>query len=325
MKTIVRKIYLHDMKQFDLNLLIALDALLMDESVTLAAERMELSVPAMSHALLRIRKLMGDPILVRAGRGLVATPRALEIRARVHALAQEAHSLVTGTATSLGQVKRTFIIRTEEALIGTLAASLAATVHRSAPGITLRFTSLGGEGGVGPLREGTVDLNIQGNMKLRGPEVKIQHLAMDHAVGVVRPGHPLTRGKVTAKRFAEQAHISASRRGVRGPIDDAMEKLGLERRIAVVVPTFYAALMAVAGSDMVASVPERHTRTAMKLLGLQIFPLPLALEPVRISQAWHPRFDADPVHRFIRGCVRSECRLLWDTGTPAKHTKKESA
>ena len=314
------------MKQFDLNLLIALDALLIDESVTLAAERMGLSVPAMSHALLRIRKLMGDPILVRAGRGLVATPRALEIRARVHALAQEAQSLVTGTATSLGQVKRTFIIRTEEALIGTLAASLTATVHRSAPGITLRFTSLGGEGGVGPLREGTVDLNIQGNMKLHGPEVKIQHLAMDHVVGVVRPGHPLTRGKVTAKRFAEQDHISASRRGVQwGPIDDALEKLGLQRRIAVVVPTFYAALMAVASSEMVASVPEHHTRTAITLLGLQAFPLPLALESVSISQAWHPRFDADPVHHFIRECVRSECRRLWTTSKPAKQTKKETA
>lgn len=116
MKAMARKIYLHDMKQFDLNLLIALDALLMDESVTLAAESMGLSVPAMSHALFRIRKLMGDPILVRAGRGLVATPRALEIRARVHALAQEARALVTGTATSPGQVKRTFRRRFPESI-----------------------------------------------------------------------------------------------------------------------------------------------------------------------------------------------------------------
>lgn len=299
------------MKQFDANLLLTLDALLQDESVTMAAERMEISVPAMSHALLRLRKLMNDPLLVRAGRGLVPTPKALDIRARVHTLAQEARALVYGNPVPLQDIKRTFTITTEEALIGTFAASLTKLIHESAPGITLRFLSERPHD-IGPLREGTVDLTIVGNIKLRGPEVKVQRLVAEWFGGVVRPGHALAKGKITAKRYAECEHIVASRRGVQwGPIDDALKEAGLKRHIAVIVPTFYSALLAAASSDMVASVPIHHTRTAIEALGLYAFSIPLSLKPGTISQAWHPRFDADPLHRFVRECVRSECKRLW--------------
>lgn len=293
------KVHLHRMQQFDANLLFALDALLETGSVTGAAERMGVSVPAMSRTLVRIRKLMGDPIMVQAGRGLVATPRALEMRARVHALVQEARDLTNLSAAALADAERTFTIRAEESHLGAFGAALSRIVHEKAPKIGLRFIAQGEEA-IGPLREGIVDLDV-GDIKLRGPEVKVQKLYMDRFMGVVRSGHRLARVKVTPKRFAEHQHISASRRGrAWGPIDDALAKMGLRRIVSMVVPTFSSAMMIAATSDLIAAVPERLTRPAITLYGVYVFPLPVPTESVRISLAWHPRFDADPIHRFVR-------------------------
>ena len=296
------------MQPFDANLLVALNALLDTGSVTQAAERMNVSVPAMSRTLLRIRKLMGDPIMVQAGRGLVPTPRALEVRARVRAHVQEAQSIIQTRVTPLIEVERSFTIRAEESLVGTFASAIVKEVHKEAPGVGLRFLTQGDEE-IGPLREGIIDLDI-GNIKLRGPELKIKGLFTDKFMGVVRPGHPLSRATVTLKNYVEYEHISASRRGLQyGPIDEALTKLGFKRRVALVVPTFFTALMTAATSDMVAAVPDHSTHSAASIYGLYVFPLPITSPATRISQAWHPRFDADPVHRFVRDCVLRICKL----------------
>ena len=295
------------MQGLDFNLLMTLDVLLRHESVTRAAEELGLSIPAMSRQLVRIRQLMKDPILVRAGRGLVPTPRALELRPQVTALAMNARTLISAPASSLAEAQRTFTIRTEDSIASAFATPISTAIRKTAPGISLRFIGQGDEE-IGPLREGVVDLDI-GNIKLRGPEVKVQSLFETRFVGAVRPGHTLSRNKVTAARFAAELHISASRRGLQwGPIDDALAVLKLARRVVLVVPSFYAALASAATSDMVASVPEYYTQAAAALFGVHTFSLPLSLKSSRISQAWHPRFDADPVHRFVRECIRAECK-----------------
>lgn len=301
------------MQQFDANLLFALDALLETGSVTGAAERMGLSVPAMSRTLVRIRKLLGDPIMVQAGRGLVPTPKALEMRARVHSLVKEARDLANQSVSSLADVERTFTIRTEESFAGVFASAIEKAIRRKAPKVVLRFMSQGEEA-VGPLREGVVDLDI-GDIKLRSPEVKIQKLYESRFVGVVRSGHPLARVRVTAKRFVEHEHISASRRGLAwGPIDDALQELGLKRKISLIAPTFSGALMIAATSDLVAAVPDYVTRSAVMLYGLYIFPLPVRTRANHISVAWHPRFSTDPIHRFVRESITQVCT----TSAPGK-------
>lgn len=303
------------MQQFDANLLFALDVLLETGSVTGAAERVGVSVPAMSRTLLRIRKLMGDQIMVQAGRGLVPTPKALEMRARVHALVQEARQLTNLPAALLADAERTFTIRAEESHLGTFGSALYATVRSKAPKVVLHFTSQGEEA-IGPLREGIVDLDI-GDIQLRGPEVKVQKLYVDRFMGVVRSGHPLAQAKVTAKRYTEYEHISASRRGRSwGPIDDALAELGLRRSVSMIVPTFASAMIIAATSDLVAAVPEHFARSAIESYGLYAFPLPVHTESSRISLAWHPRFDADPVHKFVRECVVKVMR-------PAKRANSE--
>lgn len=293
-----------------MNLILALDLLLKEESVTRAAEGMNLSTAAMSRTLSRIRDAVGDPILVRAGRQLVPTPRALELRSRVHALADEARFLLgSRQELHLPSLDRTFAIQTNDSLVAAFAAPLTELVQQQAPNVRLQFL-LPTDHSVAALREGAIDLEIA-NVKEMGPEIKLQLLFQDHFIGAVRPGHPLSKSRVTAKRFASQLHISSSRRGKAwGPLDDLLQKHGLSRKIALIVPSFYVAVATAARSDLVASVPQYLTASAIEQFGLHVFQLPLPVESVSISQAWHPRFDADPAHRWLRDCVRQTFKKL---------------
>jgi len=288
----------------DLNLIQALDLLLKEESVTRAAARMDLSAAAMSRTLNRIRAAVGDPILVRAGRQLVPTPRALELRSKVSALAEEARVLLgSRQELNLPSLTRTFTIRTDDSIVAAFAAPLTQLVQEQAPNVRLRFLTQG-EHSVSALREGAIDLEIA-VIKEMGPEVKQQALFDDHFIGAVRPGHVLTRTKVNAKKFASQLHIAASRRGKEwGPIDELLRTQGLTRKIALVVPSFYVAAATAARSDLVASVPQYVSGAVIELFGLCTFALPVSVPPVRLSQAWHPRYDSDSAHQWLRKCVR---------------------
>lgn len=292
------------MQSADMNLLLALDVLLREESVTIAGEKMGLSAPAMSRQLLRARKLMGDPILVRAGKRLVPTPKALELKTRIQFLADEARSIVrSGSTTSLAEMERIFTIRADESFAGAFGTKIMERLNEKAPHMKLRFLARTNEG-VEALREGSVDLDI-GASTMPGPELKVQMLHRVKFVGAVRAGHVLVREKITAARFAAQKHVAAGRRGKpRGPIDFELEKLGLSRTIALWVPSFFSGLVAAATSDLVAAVPDTYTTSAISLFGLHIFRIPLKLPPVTALQVWHPRFDADPAHRLLRDCVR---------------------
>jgi DNA-binding transcriptional LysR family regulator len=292
------------MQSTDMNLLLALDVLLREESVTVAAEKVGLSAPAMSRTLLRARKLMGDPILVRAGKRLVPTPRALELKGRIQALADEARSIVQARQTiSLAEMERTFTIRASESFAGAFATRIMDRMNDKAPRMKLRFLGRPDESVEG-LREGSVDLDIM-TRSMAGPEIKVQMLGRVQHVGVVRAGHPLTRQKITAASFASQKHIAAGRRGtLRGPIDFELEKLGLSRSISLWVPSFLPALAAAATSNSVAYIPQYLESMAVSLFGLHIFRIPLKLDPATILQAWHPRFDADAAHRLLRECTR---------------------
>ncbi|MGK9231542.1 LysR family transcriptional regulator [Inquilinus limosus] len=294
------------MHSMDLNLLVALDALLAEGSVAGAARRMNLSAPAMSRTLARIRHAIGDPVLVRAGRRLVPTPRAIELQGRVRAVVEDAQTLLRPEgAADPSMLERSFTIRASDYAAGVFAAGLAAAAARQAPGVTLRFADQGRED-VNALREGRIDLDI-GVLGETGPEIRVQTLLQDRFVGVVREGHPLLRGEMTAERFAAATHISASRRGrARGLIDDALERLGLSRRVTLVMPSFYAALFTAASSDLVAALPLAVVARAAALgLAVRVFELPVTVPAVTITQAWHPRFDKDAGHRWLRQLVRT--------------------
>jgi DNA-binding transcriptional LysR family regulator len=290
----------------DLNLLATLDVLLAEGSVARAAQRLRLSPSAMSRALARLRETTGDPLLVRAGRGLVPTPRALELRERVSQLVQDSEAVLR-PAEKLDpkQLVRTFTLRTSEGFVENFGPDLISRVGEEAPGVRLRFMQKPNKDST-PLRDGTVDLETGVIGETTGPEVRAQALFRDRFIGVVRMGHSLSRGKITPSRYAAGRHICVSRRGRdEGPIDEALKPLGLKREIVTIVGGFSTALALARGSDLIASVPERHTGNLRN--GMHSFPLPVAMPEVTISLLWHPRQDADPAHRWLRGCVREAC------------------
>jgi DNA-binding transcriptional LysR family regulator len=293
----------------DFNLLVTLDAVLAEGSVARAAQRLRLSPSAMSRALARLRATTGDPLLVRAGRGLVPTPRALELRERVSQLVQDAEAVLRpAEKINLKQLVRTFTLRTREGFVENFGPDLIARVGEEAPGVRLCFVQKPNKESTS-LRDGTVDLETGVVGKTTGPEVRAQALFRDRFIGVVRMGHALSQGQITSSRYARGRHVCVSRRGLdEGPIDEALEPFGLEREIVTIVGGFSTALALARASDLIASVPERQTGNLRA--GMHSFPLPVPAPEVTISLLWHPRLDADPAHRWLRGLVLDSCAAL---------------
>ncbi len=302
----------------DLNLLFTLDVLLAEGSVARAARRLHLSPSAMSRALARLREATGDPLLVRAGRGLVASPRALELRDSISQLVRDAEAALRPAGKpDLGQLDRTFTLRASEGFVENFGAKLLWRIAEEAPGVRLHFLHKLDKDS-GPLRDGSVDLETGVVDQAIGPEVRAQALFRDRYVGVVRAGHPLSEGDITPARFAAEKHVHVSRRdNDKSAIDDALAAMGLQRRIATTVGGFSAALSLVRTSDWVACVHERHT--GVLYAGMHSFTLPLSISAFTVSMLWHPRLDGDPAHRWLRGCVRGACaeQLTAEPAVPA--------
>jgi DNA-binding transcriptional LysR family regulator len=289
----------------DLNLVEALDALLTESSVTKAAARMNTSAPAMSRTLARLRRAFGDPLLVRAGRDLVPTPRALELRGEVHAVAARARALFAPSNTADPRTAvRMFDLQVTDMLSTTFIPSLIDDLRIQAPGISLRVRPESLED-TPALREGLVDLEI-GIIRPAEPEIRSEDLVTETLIGAVRPDHPLARTKtVTPQRFAAADHIVMSRRGrVHGPVDEQLADLGLRRRVAAVVPTFASALFLARETDVVCVAPARLGRPMLATLGLRTFPIPLTLPSLTIGMAWHPRNHHDRTHQLLRERIR---------------------
>ncbi|MEU7143677.1 LysR family transcriptional regulator [Nocardia sp. NPDC046473] len=291
-------------EQLDLNLLRVFDALLQDGSVTAAAERLHLSIPATSRALGRLRRAMHDPILVRAGRGMAPTPFALRTAPRVRSLLDEAAALISADReVTVAELKRTFTIRLNDGVAATLAA-VAAEAAAVAPGVTLRFVTEGSES-IEALRDGSVDLDI-GVGDVTAPDIQTAVLYHERIVGIVRADSPLGQHRrPTLAQLCQFPHVSASRRGrARGPLDDVLEAEGLHRRVAAVVPTSAIAALLVSASNYVGLAPQRLAEQYGEALGLRWFPIPAALPELAIRLLWHARLDADPAQRWLRDTLR---------------------
>ena len=304
----------------DLNLLVTLDVLLAEGSVARAARRLRLSPSAMSRALARLRATTGDPLLVRAGRGLVPTPRAIELRTQVGQLVQDAEAaLRPQEQLDLRQLVRTFTLRTSEGFVENFGPALVDRVGNEAPGVRLRFVQKPDKDSAS-LRDGAVDLETGVVDEATGPEVRAISLFRDRFIGVVRMGHALGEGEITLSRYAAGRHILVSRRGHdTGLIDEALQPLGLRREIATIVGGFSTALALARASDLIASVPERHTGNLR--VGMHGFALPVPMPEITVSLLWHPRLDADPAHSWLRGCVRDICaeQPADSQGRPSPH------
>ncbi|MCX4158551.1 MULTISPECIES: LysR family transcriptional regulator [Paraburkholderia] len=305
------------MPEPDLNLLFALDALLAEKNVTRAARSLHLSASAMSRTLTRLRAATGDPLLVRAGRQMVLTPYAEEIRERTQNIVQEARSLLRPSPAALdfSTLHRTLTIRVNEAFVEAFGAPLIAEVTALAPFVRLHFSSKP-EKNAEYLRNGSADLEI-GVQEEMGPEIRVQALFRDRYLGVVRKGHPLDlKQDVTIEQYAAFGHVVAPYgRQTIDTLDAAIALAGLERTTVAVVPSFPAALAVARASDLVALLPASFVNTQPGVaVSVYAFELPVATEGFTVSQMWHPRLENDPVHRWLRQLVLRMCRQQVSSG-----------
>ncbi|MGW6425180.1 LysR family transcriptional regulator [Nocardia sp. NPDC055053] len=301
------------MDALDLNLLLALDALLDTNSVTEAARRLHTSTSAMSRTLTRLRAVLGDPLLVRSGRQLVPTPRALELRHDVAGLVDQARLLLTTRDGNGAGRHRDFVVRVADSVVARLTGPLLAAVRAQLPGVTVRLLAADAGDAAVALRDGRVDVEV-GMIGQTDPETVVKRLFADRWVGVAAAGHPFGADRPTVAAYASAQHLEVSATGrTHSPIDDRLALHGRTRRVLATVPDLATALFTVGSTELVCPVPELLSRPARTALGLTMFEIPLPLPAPVVAMAWHPRNTADAGHRALRDLIGA---VLHDTPKP---------
>ncbi|MBL9016363.1 MAG: LysR family transcriptional regulator [Myxococcales bacterium] len=286
----------------DLNLVLALDALLAERHVTRAAGRLGITQSAASHALARLRDLFGDPLLVRGPRGaMIPTPRAEALGPQVHRVLVELAGVLRGEGFDPATARRVFRIGAGDYAEVVLLPKLIERVSRLAPGIELWVHPFG-EHGDAELAAGTLDVVLappRGGARGAGGYEKV--LFGERFTCILRADHPLAGGRLTLPRYCAAAHVLVAPRGTPGSlVDTALAEQGRSRRIALAVPHFLVVPYIVAGSDLVATLASRVAALFTETLGLVSMPPPVELPGFQIALAWHERNHHDAAHRWLR-------------------------
>jgi DNA-binding transcriptional LysR family regulator len=298
------------LRRLDLNLLVVLHALLAERSVTRAAEQVGLSQPATSHALARLRKALGDRLLVRTPRGMELTPRARAMAEPLErALADLGRALDTPARFEAPRSRRRFLIATDDYIELILLPVLLKRLWHEAPGIDIRVTGVNPRSGE-DLASGRVDLVID-PVQVLGPlpGAYSQRILEERFVCVVREDHPAIGQKISLKTFAALPHALVAPGGRPGSIvDTALAKLGMRRRVAVQVPHFLAAPPLVRQTDVVLTVGERIAKSFPD--GLRILEPPIDLASFTVETIWHERNHADPAHMWFRSMIADVAKSI---------------
>lgn len=298
----------------DANLLVALDALLQDASVTQAARRIGVTQSALSQTLARLRTQFDDPLLVRVGRRMELTPFASRIQGRLRRAMTELEGVVGDRPHFDPKTEsRRFVVAAVDYVSTVTVPPLQRALSKKAPHADLAVHALGARSIADRLEQGLVDLylGVDGAAE-RG--LRMETLFTDSLVVVVRHGHPLAKGRLTAAAYAGHPHIHVSPRRDRGSIvDRALREVGLARRVAIEMPYFGLVPDFLEGSELVATLPRSVANAFAARHRLVLLPPPIAVPEIRICMAWHPAFDREPRSMWLRDVVRSVVR----EGTPS--------
>jgi DNA-binding transcriptional LysR family regulator len=299
-----------NLNRVDLNLLVAFDALLSEQSVTRAAERLGLSQPAMSSALGRLRRLVGDPILVRTATRMVPTQRAMELVGPVREILRQIEVALSAPAPfDPASTKRRFRIATNDYVEVVLLPKLVRELARVAPGIDLDVRPLGPDFPDEAMQTGKLDLAI-GFAHSAPVELHSQILFKDRFICAVRADHPGVGRRLTPQQYADLPHVMVSPSGgVTGVVDSALSLHGLERRVAVTVPHFVVAPHVVAQSDCIVTLAERVARSFAEILPLRLLKPPVVLPGFRVAMIWHERSAHDPAQQWLRETLKAVSRM----------------
>ena len=286
----------------DMNLLVALEALMQERSVTRAARRLAISQSAMSHTLSRLRDLFVDELFVRSGQTMVPTPRAIEVIEQVREALRRIGAVLSAEgpfspATAAGQ----FVVSAFDFAQLTLLPPLAAALGEKAPRLQLIVRPYDADP-ARALSDGTIDLVIGLAREPQDPCQRV--LSSERFSCVVRSNHPALGEPLTPERFAALSHAVVSPVGKpSGYVDAALAELGLARRIAFVTPHLLSAAIAVSRSDMILTAAERPLSHLADALPLAQVALPIELADFRVAMSWHERRSEDALHRFVRGLL----------------------
>ena len=294
-----------DLTGVDLNLLVAFDALLDERSVTRAAARLSLSQPGMSNALARLRKLFGDPLLVRDGTALVPTPRAEALRQPVRdALDIIRDALNARTGFDPARDRATWTVSCSDysllMLIGPLVRRLAAT----APGVTIRVLPRTPDP-VRLLRDRTADLVIEPAEIMPDVQLVGERLFADRWLCCVWAGNTAVGEWMTLEEYQQLGHLvySMGRGQPAAIVDQHLERSGVPRRIEFTVESFLLAPFLLEGTDLVTVVPARAVPHLRRTADIRLIEPPVALPAITETLWWHPRHTASPAHQWIRGRI----------------------
>jgi DNA-binding transcriptional LysR family regulator len=292
-----------DIRAVDLNLLKAFDALTNERAVTRAAGRIGLSQPAMSHALSRLRDLFADDLFVRTPTGMEPTARAREIAPLVAAAIEHIEAALNlgigfDPAKSAGIFTAGMAEYAEVALVGRLAAAFADQAARA----TLRLTPLTGADAAEQLDRGMIDVAVA-HLNALPAHIESIRLLRDPFVVIARRGHPIAGHQLSLEAYAALNHILVSPRGnTSGALDRILVDFGLRRRIALLVATYLALPVALAASDLIATVPSRMARQIAATAEIEIMPLPIDFS-MTVTMAWHRRAASEPAQAWFRALL----------------------
>ncbi len=292
----------------DLNLFVVLHAVLEERSATRAARRLNVTQSAVSNALARLRAVLGDPLVVRSGRGLVATPRAEELAPIVaQAIGHLERALDRGRAFVPEECTRTFTIAAADDHQTSEAPRIAAAFAKSLPRAELRMVSVDFLAASDGLASGEVDIAFVPSPMLDDSQLG-ERVFDERACLVVRRDHPKVRGKITPKLFNALNHIDVEvvlgKKGIghRGA-EQHWKSVGLQRKVAITVPYFTTAAMMASRTDCIAGLPSRAAEVLCRILPIKIASATFPLPSMGISITWHERTDADPGERYFRRLV----------------------
>jgi DNA-binding transcriptional LysR family regulator len=287
----------------DLNLLAVFNAIAQTGSVSAAAELLSLSQPAVSHALNRLRKQTGDPLFVRGGGGLLATPRALDMRTSAEQVILSAQTLLMPASFDASSDARSFKIASSDYSTMTLVPPLLQAVRKKAPNCTIELSNIGAST-LQQLELGDVHCSFWGVEPPQGQFNSIK-LFDENLAGIVCGTHPLAemarRGSVGLDQYLAFPHAVVSY-GVSGgnPVDSALKLKGPNRQVRYIGQSFAGNLNAICGTNLIMSLPSRLLPHAAGM-GFVNFELPVALDPYPFSLIWHARTEADAALRWLRG------------------------
>jgi DNA-binding transcriptional LysR family regulator len=299
-----------DVGRLDLNLLGALHALLSEGSVTAAARRLGVGQPAASHALMRLRALFGDPLFVRVGARLVPTSRAEAVREPLARILAQATDLVGSPAAfDAPTSRRTFALACPD-LLAPVLGPLATKLRARAPSAGLEVVAPGAED-LRALADGRLDLALTQTPDEGAGLVRRGLGALPFAVAM-RRGHPAARTrKLAAAEWSAYGHVMVRTGHVgRSVVSGEVARAKVERRIGLVVPSFLAALVAVADTDLFFTAPRDLLVPHCARFGLHLAAPPIVIAPVVVSALWHERYHADEGARFFRELVIAELAVL---------------